>query len=116
MWNFPYYREKLLTDINMSKSCYLIGNYKITNPDAYQAYVPAVLATLEAHGVKVVVADYESEPLEGEPQHVTVVLQFDSKSAARTWYNSPEYQEIISLRIDNTEGFILFADEFTMPE
>ena len=52
---------------------------------------------------KVVVADYESEPLEGEPQSVSVVLRFDSKSAARAWYNSPEYQEIVSLRTNNTE-------------
>ncbi len=40
----------------MSKSCFLIGNYKLTNPEAYQAYVPAVIATLEAHGANVVVA------------------------------------------------------------
>ena len=109
-------RRMYSAEFKMSKSCYLIGNYKLTNPEAYQPYVPAVLATLEAHGAKVVVADYESEPLEGEPQNVTVILRFDSKSAAHAWYNSPEYQEIISLRTNNTEGFILFADEFTMPE
>ena len=62
------------------------------------------------------VADYETEPLEGAPQSVSVVLGFDSKSAARAWYNSPEYEEIVSLRTNNTEGFILLADELTMPE
>ena len=99
----------------MSKSCFLIGNYKLTNPEAYQAYVPAVIATLGAHGANVVVADYESEPLEGQPHSVTVVLRFDSRSAARAWYNSSEYQEIISLRTENTEGFIVLTDEFAMP-
>lgn len=100
----------------MNKPCYLIGNYKLTNPDAYQAYVPAVLETLEAHGAKVLVADYDSETVEGTSQSVSVVLQFNSKSAARAWYKSAEYQEIVSLRTDNSEGFILLTDGFTMPE
>jgi uncharacterized protein (DUF1330 family) len=42
-------------------------------------------------------------------------MKFLSKDAALTWYNSSKYQAIIHLRTDNTDGFILFADEFNMP-
>jgi uncharacterized protein (DUF1330 family) len=96
-------------------SAYLIANYKLTNPTAYQSYVHAVMPTLEAHGAEVLVADYESEAVEGAPHSVTIVLRFPSKEAARAWYQSPEYQAIISLRTDNADGFVVFADHFTTP-
>ena len=35
--------------------------------------------------------------------------------ALRNWYDSPEYQAIIALRTDNTEGNMVFANEFVMP-
>ena len=94
---------------------YLIANYRATKPEAYAAYPPAVTATLLAHGAEILVADYESQIVENEASNVTIVLKFPSKEAARAWYDSREYQEIIHSRIDNTEGFVLFADEFKMP-
>ena len=96
-------------------SAYLVANYKLTNPEAYRAYVPAVLPTLEAHGAEVLVADYESEAIEGAPHRVTIVLRFPSKEAARAWYRSPEYQAIIKLRTDHSDGFVVFAEHFTTP-
>ena len=96
-------------------AAYLIANYRITNPEAYAAYPPAVVPTLLAHDAEVLVADYESEVVEGQASGVTIVVKFPTKKAARTWYNSSEYQEIVHSRIDNSEGFVLFADEFKMP-
>ena len=94
---------------------YMIANYRITNPEAYAAYPPAVVPTLLAHGAEILVADYESDIVEGQASSVTVVVKFPSKEAARAWYDSGEYQEIIHARLDNSEGFLLFADEFKMP-
>ncbi len=94
---------------------YLIANYKITNPEGYQAYIAAVGPTILSHGGEILVAGEESEAVEGEPGPVTVVLKFASKDALRAWYDSPEYQEIIHLRTDNTEGVLMFANEFVMP-
>ena len=42
---------------------------------------------------------------------VTIVLRFSSKEAARTWYDSPEYQAIVGLRTDNTDGFVVFDSD-----
>ncbi len=94
---------------------YLIANYRITNPEGYQAYVAAVGPTIAAHGGELLVAGPGSELVEGDPNPVTVVVKFPSKAAVRAWYDSPEYQEIIGLRTDNTEGSVVFADEFVMP-
>jgi len=94
---------------------YLIANYRITDAAAYEAYPPAVIPTLMAHGAEVLVADYESEAVEGKPASVTIVLKFPSKEAVRAWYDSPEYQQIVGLRTENSEGFVVFADGFVMP-
>ena len=96
-------------------SGYLITSYKITNPEAYKAYTAAVAPTIFAHGGEILVAGPGSEAVEGTPEPVTVVLRFPSKDALRGWYDSPEYQAIIHHRLDNTEGSMVFADEFTMP-
>ena len=44
-----------------------------------------------------------------------MVLEFPSREALEGWYNSSEYQEILNLRLDNTEGGLVFADEFVVP-
>lgn len=95
-------------------SGYLIANFEITNAGAYEGYAPAMTSTLQAHGGETIVAAYQSETIEGSPAKVTMVLRFASKQAARAWYDSPEYQDIIHLRTDNSEGFVVIADEFAL--
>ena len=57
-------------------AAYTVANYRITDPESYEAYPPAVVPTLMAHGAEILVADRKSETLEGEPAHVTVVVKF----------------------------------------
>ena len=96
-------------------AAYLVANYEITNPDGYAPYPDAARPTLLAHGAEVLVADYDSEALEGEPRKVTVVLKFLSKDVARAWYASEEYVKVKHLRTDNAEGIGVLVDEFQMP-
>lgn len=95
-------------------AAYLVANFKLTEPAGYGAYVSAVLPTLEAHDAEILVADYESEVLEGEAGSVTVVIKFVSDEALTAWYESPEYQKIIHLRTDNTEGILVAAKKFDL--
>ena len=95
-------------------AAYLIANYEITKPEGYKPYGPAVIPILKAHGAEILVADYESETLEGKPGAVTIVIKFESKEALNTWYNSPEYQEIIHLRTNNSEGIAFAAGELNL--
>ncbi|MEH6584877.1 MAG: DUF1330 domain-containing protein [Halioglobus sp.] len=95
-------------------AAYVVVNYDLTNIEDYKAYPPAVLPILEAHGAEILVADYESKTLEGNPGSVTIVIKFQSKEAVTAWYDSPEYQEIVGLRTDNSEGIAVAADEFNL--
>lgn len=96
-------------------SAYFVVSYKITDPEGYEPYVPAVIPTLQANGCEIVVADYESEVFEGEPHNVTIVLKFASREAARSWYNSPEYQAIKHHRTDNSVGTAVLVDQWSPP-
>ena len=91
-------------------SAFAVFNYTIKNPEGYEAYPPAAGPTIGAHGAEVLVADYQADPIEGSPGHVTVVLRFESKEAARAWYESPEYQAAKGLRTANAEGIAVICD------
>jgi uncharacterized protein (DUF1330 family) len=96
-------------------SAYLVFNYSITNPEGYQAYPAAAMPSIGTSGAEVLVADYAAEGIEGSPGHVTVVLRFESKDAARAWYESEAYQSVKHLRTNNAEGLTVLCDGFAMP-
>ena len=89
---------------------YLIANYTITNEAGYAAYPPAVAPTLAPFGGRLLVADFASEPVEGAPAAVSIVVSFPDKQKARDWYESDAYTAVRDLRIANTDGFLLIAD------
>lgn len=89
---------------------YLIANYTITDAEGYAPYPPAVAPTLEPFGGSLLVADFASERVEGEPAAVSIVVSFPDKEKARAWYDSDAYAAVRDLRIANTDGFLLIAD------
>ena len=96
-------------------AAYIVANYRITDAEAFEPYPSAAVPILTAYGGEVLVADFESEVIEGQAGPVTVVVKFPSMEAARAFYASPEYREVMGLRTDNTEGFLAFTNEFVMP-
>ena len=89
---------------------YFVANYRITNQAEYNEYLAAVGPILEAHGAEDIVVNFDSEPLEGSGGQVTVVLRFATTAAVKACYESPEYQAIRHLRMDNTEGIAVIAE------
>lgn len=96
-------------------SAYMIFNYRIDDTEAYAAYPRAAMPTLRAHGAEVVVADYATTQVEGEPGEVTVVLRFESREAALGWYESEDYRAAIGHRTASTTGTAVLCDGFVMP-
>jgi len=98
-----------------TSAAYIVANFRITDPDGYAAYPPLARPLLQASGAEVLVVDRATEALEGEPEHVTVVIRFPSKEAARAFYDAPEYREIVHLRTDNSEGFMALTSGVVPP-
>ena len=89
----------------MSKG-YFIAHLDVAQPDSYTPYRDKAPGTVTQHGGTYLTRGGDSETMEGDalPSR-TVVLEFPSVKAAKAWYNSSEYQEIIGIRHANATGF-----------
>ena len=96
-------------------SYYFIANYDVVDQKMYEQYVQAVRPTLMQHGAKILAADSEPNNLEGKSGRTFVILEFESEEAAMNWYNSSEYQAIVDLRLNATEGWARGVPQFVMP-
>jgi uncharacterized protein (DUF1330 family) len=93
---------------------YLINHLRIPNgipkPDAL-VYLERVEATFLPYGGKWLVLDAQVEALEGDWPGSVVLMKFSDMDTAKKWYNSPEYQEILHLRTDNTISDLILVDQ-----
>lgn len=96
-------------------SAYVIFNYDIHNSERWTQYAQVAVPNILAAGGKVLTATHEFATLEGQPQPVVVVIEFESMEAAKTWYASAAYQAIKPLRTESTKGWVLISPGFTLP-
>ena len=89
---------------------YVVGQGRIENRKLIDDYVGKALPTIQAHGGRVLGFDETPEMVEGTVDHPrTVILEFDSREAFRAWYDSPEYQAILSMRIEGAPGTLILV-------
>ena len=95
-------------------SVYVIAQGKIENRGLLDQYGAKVGSTIKSHQGRVVAYDEEPEVLEGSIDHPrTVILEFPSMTAFHAWYDSPEYQEILPLRLKSTPGTLIVVKGLT---
>ncbi len=94
---------------------YVIGNETVTDPETFGKYAQAAGPIVAAHGGKLLAAG-PAEVLEGSPEPMSVVIEFESVEKATAWYNSPEYQAVIGLRHASSTGWLVLAPEFVPPQ
>ena len=73
-------------------------------------YLAKVEATFQPYGGKWLVLDGEVEVLEGAWPGSVVLMEFPDREAARTWYASAGYQDILRLRTDNAISDLVLVD------
>jgi uncharacterized protein (DUF1330 family) len=88
---------------------YFFAEIEITDPAAYEEYRSRTMATLEKYGGRYIVRGGDPALVEGTilPGRI-VVAEFPTPERAREWYNSPEYQAILPLRLRTSKGRALF--------
>ncbi len=90
---------------------YLIGHITVTDPEAYREYMARVPAIIEAHGGHYLVRGGAEDTVEGKQAGTRhVCIAFPSFDAAKGFYHSPEYQEILALRTDHATGAITLVE------
>jgi uncharacterized protein (DUF1330 family) len=90
---------------------YVIAAETINDEEMFAAYRKDVPATVERFGGRFVVRGGNLTDIEGKwPHPRLVVIEFPSRAAAENWYKSPEYEKIISLRLNSSTGSLIIVD------
>lgn len=95
---------------------YLINHLRIPGDMPNEqglAYLERVEATAAPYGGRWL-AQGSGEPIEGVWPGSVVLMEFPDREAAMRWYNSPEYQAILPLRVRNAISDIVLID--ALPE
>ena len=84
---------------------YFVAEVEVTNAAGYEPYRALAGASIAQYGGRFVARGGKTELIEGspEPQRV-VIIEFTDTTAAKRWYNSPEYQKALLIRLANSKG------------
>jgi uncharacterized protein (DUF1330 family) len=89
---------------------YIIGEIEVTDPVAYERYRPLAAAAIARHGGKYLVRGGATESLEGEGGvKRIVVLEFPTVEQARRFYDSPDYQDALTIRLASATGRVFIV-------
>lgn len=90
---------------------YLIAQITVTDPERYEAYRQAVPDVIARHGGRYLVRGGKTEMMEGDAEAPRlVILAFDSVADARRFYDSPDYREILPLRLQSSTGSVMIVE------
>ncbi|MGJ4845221.1 DUF1330 domain-containing protein [Leifsonia sp. Le1] len=80
-------------------SAYLVVEFTVKDPDVYRdEYSANAGKTAKKYGAEPAAAG-AWQILDGEPTLSSgAIMRFPDREAALSWYNSPEYQELIEVR------------------
>jgi uncharacterized protein (DUF1330 family) len=84
-----------------------------TNPAELEVYGPKARAAAKGHLVTPLVAYGVFEVLEGPPIEGAVILQFPTMDDAKSWYNSPLYQDALQHRLAGAKYRVFFIEGLT---
>lgn len=81
-------------------SVYFIANIRIHDPGCYQKYLDRAGEIFKKYRGTYLAVENNAKVLEGKWNYSRAVLiSFPGKEEFDAWYNSPEYQEILSHRL-----------------
>jgi len=91
-------------------SAYLVCMVRVDDAETYKKYTAKTPGFITKHGGKFLVRGGEVETVEGpEFKDRLVLVEFPSVEHAKTFYHSPEYQEIVKYRHDSSEATFLLV-------
>ncbi len=84
---------------------YIVALVEVTDPQTYDGYRARTPGLVAKYGGRFVIRGGEPQVLEGDwPAPWVVVIEFPDEAAARRFYDSPDYQEIVPIRQKGSRG------------
>jgi len=96
-------------------TAYIVVNLTVNDPATFEQYRAAVVPLVMNSGGKYLAVDFEPMDLDGTSRPALGILEFESVEAVHRFYNSPEYQAMVGLRLASTEGWLRVVPQLTMP-
>lgn len=90
---------------------YVIVDVDVKDPETYKEYRAKAAPTVTQHGGRYIVRGGAATHVEpGWDLHRFVILEFPSVAAARAWYDSPDYQAVLPIRLRSTRSRLAFVE------
>ncbi len=90
---------------------YVVANVHVEDPAGYENYRSRTAAIIDQYGGRFLVRGGLVEIREGDPGiGRLIILEFPDMEAARTFYESPEYREILPLRLASSTTTLLAVE------
>ena len=92
-------------------AAYVIIDIEVKDPVVYEEYKKAGAPTILAYGGKPLARGGATEVMEGnwQPKRM-ILLEFKDMPAARSWWNSPEYNAAKKIRHQAAESNVVFLE------
>jgi uncharacterized protein (DUF1330 family) len=88
-----------------------VAQLKVHDPAMFQRYREAMTSLVDHFGGRYRVRGGELEVLEGAwPFPRLTIIEFQSRDAARLFYDSPEYRRILPLRQKSADGTVAIVE------
>lgn len=89
---------------------YIIGHFKVNDPETYKEYIARDTPILLDMGAEFIVRGGQSEIVEGTAHDRHLVIEFPSYEAALEAYHDPDYQQVAEIRRRSAESTIIVVE------
>ena len=83
---------------------YVVNAYDVHDFETFKEYPQRVAPLLSKYGAKVLAMDTAPEVLEGIAKTMNAIVEFPSHETVHSFYNDPDYQSFIHLRLNSTSN------------
>jgi uncharacterized protein (DUF1330 family) len=93
-------------------AAYLIARVHVTDQETYDRYRARTPDVIAQYGGKFIVRGGKNEVVEGDNPELNrmVLVEFSRYEQAQTFYNSPEYQEILPWRKQASQSQVVIVE------
>jgi len=89
---------------------YVVANIRVRDQEKFQQFSGMAGPAIKKHGGKVLARGAVADRLEGDVDGIVMMIEFESKDAANTFYHSEEYQAAKTVREECADTDLMIAE------
>ena len=89
---------------------YLVANIRVKDEEKFQQFSGMAGPAIKKYGGKVLARGAVADRLEGDVDGIVMMIEFESKDAANTFYHSEEYQAAKTVREECADTDLMIAE------